>query len=277
MLPLFSVSGLLFFASLLLRAQTKPSVTRSQTSAGSLTEAKTTYESVCASCHGLDARGSERGPNIASRQEVVDKSDAQLVDILKHGKTSTGMPAFAAFGDARIAALVAYLRTLQGHGDEAPVPGDPANGKALFFGKAQCASCHMVGGQGGFFAHDLTSYAARMNADELRARIVNPDKDFDARRGTVTVFLADSSTLSGVVRSEDNFSLQLQTPDGAFHLLTKSEIRTQTYTGKSGMPLNYAATLSPAELNDLVSYLLRASRSKNKKSADEDFDDGDED
>jgi putative heme-binding domain-containing protein len=277
LIPLFSVCGVLFFASLLLRAQTKPGMAPSQTSAANLAEAKTTYESVCASCHGLDAQGSERGPNIASRQEVVDKSDAQLAEILKHGKTSTGMPAFAAFGDARIAALVAYLRTLLGHGDEGPVPGDPASGKALFFGKAQCASCHMVGGQGGFFAHDLTSYAARMNADEVRAKIVNPDKDFDTRRGTDTVILADSSKLSGVVRSEDNFSLQLQTPDGLFHLLTKSEIRTQTYAGKSGMPKDYGATLSPAELNDLVSYLLRASRSKNKKNADEDFDDGDED
>jgi putative heme-binding domain-containing protein len=207
----------------------------------------------------------------------VDKSDAELTKILKHGKTSTGMPAFAVFGDARIASLVAYLRTLQGHGGEAPLPGDPASGKALFYGKAQCANCHMVSGQGGFFARDLTSYAARMNADEVREKIVNPDKDFDARRGTVTVILVDSSTLSGVVRSEDNFSLQLQTPDGLFHLLTKSEIRTQTYAGKSGMPKDYGATLSPAELNDLVSYLLRASRSKNKKNADEDFDDGDED
>src|SRR5262245_40880759 len=49
-------------------------------------EAKQTYESVCAACHGLDARGSERGPDIASRPEVVLKTDAELRQILANGK-----------------------------------------------------------------------------------------------------------------------------------------------------------------------------------------------
>jgi putative heme-binding domain-containing protein len=134
----------------------------------------------------------------------------------------------------------------------------------------------MVSGQGGFFGQDLTSYASRMNADEVRNRITNPDKDLDARRGMVSVVLTDSSKFSGVARSEDNFSLQLQTADGVFHLLSKSEIRTQTYAGKSGMPSDYALTLSAAEMNDLISYLLRASKSKNVRNAENDLDDGDD-
>ena len=240
-------------------------------------QAKSTYESICASCHGLDGHGGERGPDIASRPEVADKKDAELAEILKNGKTAGGMPAFGGFGDTRIAGLVAYLRILQGRGGESPVPGDPANGKALFFGKAKCGNCHLAGGQGGFFAEDLTSYASRMNSSEVRAKILNPDKDLDPRRGMVNVVLADSSTLSGTVRNEDNFSLQLQTPDGVFHLLSKTDIRTQTYTGKSAMPTNYGSTLSPAEMDDLVSYLLRVSKSKNKKSEQNRLEDGDED
>lgn len=278
MLLLFSAACcVLSLAAILVNAQNKSGATPSDANTASRADAKSIYESVCASCHGLDARGSERGPNIASRQEVEDKSDAQLAEILKNGKTAAGMPAFAALGEDRIAALVAYLRSLQGLGDETPVPGNPANGKALFFGKAKCASCHMLSGQGGFFALDLTSYASRMNADELRSKILNPDKDLDARRGTVTVILADSSKLSGMVRSEDNFSLQLQAPDGVFHLVNKSDIKTQTYTGTTGMPSNYGSTLSSAELNDVVSYLLRASTSKNRQTAGDDLDDGDED
>lgn len=277
LIPFSTIFVILSFAAILLTAQGKSGVTASQVTVANRTEAKATYESVCASCHGLDAHGSERGPDIASRPEVVDKSDTQLVEILRNGKTAAGMPAFSALGDARIAALVAYLRTLQGHGDETPVPGDSASGKALFFGKAKCASCHMVGGQGGFFAQDLTSYASRMNADEVHARIVNPDKDLDARRGMVTVILADSSKFSGMVRGEDNFSLQLQTTDGVFHLLSKSDIRTQTYAGRTAMPSDYASTLSPKEMNDLVSYLLRASRSINRKNAEDNLEDGDED
>jgi hypothetical protein len=36
----------------------------------------------------------------------------------------------------------------------------------------------------------------------------------------------DGQNYSGRVRSEDNFSLQLQTLDGAFHLFMKSELRS---------------------------------------------------
>jgi hypothetical protein len=62
--------------------------------------------------------------------------------------------------------------------------------------------------------------------------------------------------------------------DGAFHLLSKAEIQTETYLGKSGMPLDYRSTLSSAELNDLVGYLRRASRSMNKKHTAAHSDDG---
>jgi cytochrome c oxidase cbb3-type subunit III len=239
-------------------------------------EAKTTYESVCAACHGLDARGGERGPNLATRPEVIQKSDKELFEILKNGRTAAGMPSFASFGADKLASLVAYLRTLQGQGKEEPLPGDPAAGKVLFYGKAKCADCHMIGGQGGFWGPELTSYAARMNADEVRGRIVHTGKDFDLRRGLVDVTLANSTTISGLVRNEDNFSLQLQTSDGVFHLLSKTDIKSKSYTGHSPMPSDYGSTLSAAELNDVVSYLLSASGSGNSKTKIRGPEDGDE-
>jgi len=243
---------------------------------GSQIEAKASFGSICASCHGLDARGGERGPDIASRPEVVHKTDAELTEILQSGKTASGMPAFSFLGPAKISALVAYLRTLQGRGSAASLPGNPTQGKMLFFGKANCGECHMVGGQGGFFARDLSVFAARLSAEEVRNKIFNPDKDLDPRRGMVAVVLADSSTISGVVRNEDNFSLQLQTPDGAFHLLNKSYIRSQTYAGKSAMPSNYGATLTAAELNDIVSYLLRTSAPQKRSEAENNSEDHDD-
>ena len=41
----------------------------------------------------------------------------------------------------------------------------------------------------------------------------------------VAVTTADGQTLTGVVRNEDNFSLQLQTTDGTLHLFAKSELQ----------------------------------------------------
>jgi cytochrome c oxidase cbb3-type subunit III len=257
-------------------AQQELPVTHSMAQAGNQEEAKSTYESVCAACHGLDARGSERGPNLATKAEVLQKSDKELIEILKDGRTAAGMPSFASYPPARLASLVAYLRLLQGQRGPEPLPGDPVLGKALFYGKAKCAECHMIGGQGGFWGPDLTTYAARMNADELRGRILHPGKDYDARRGLVEVTLANSTTLSGVVRNEDNFSLQLQTADGVFHLLSKSDIRSKTYLGSSPMPSDYGSLLSAVELNNLVSYLLRASGSGNANKPKGGLEDGDE-
>jgi cytochrome c oxidase cbb3-type subunit 3 len=257
---LTSVFCVLVLAAIALDAQNSPPATASKTNAAGLSEAKTAFNTACASCHGLDARGGERGPDLVSRPEVVRKTDAELLKILIDGKTAAGMPSFASFAPARLSGLVSYLRSLQGRSKMLPLPGDPVRGKALFFGKAKCAECHMIGGQGGFFGQDLTSYATRMTADDIRSVVVSPSKDLDPRRGLVTVILADSTTLSGMPRNEDNFSLQLQTPDGVFHLLNKSDIKDLTYTGRSAMPSDYGAILSPVELNDLVSYLLDTSR-----------------
>ena len=260
----------------MLRAQDKPSVRTSDASGTRQTEAAATFAGVCASCHGLDGRGGERGPDIVTQPDVSRKTDAELIKILRDGKTAAGMPSFASQGTTRLSALVAYLRMLQGSSKGAPLPGDAARGKALFYGAARCSQCHMVNGQGGFYGSDLTAYAARISADEVRAAILDPNRDLDPRRGLVTVSLADSTTLVGLLRNQDNFSLQLQTPDGVFHLMNKSDIGSLSYEGRSAMPSDYGAILSHAELNDLVSYLLRTSRSENTRKQKNYPEDGDE-
>jgi cytochrome c oxidase cbb3-type subunit III len=239
-------------------------------------QAKATFESVCASCHGLDGRGGERGPDLVSRAEVVRKSDAQLRKILQSGVPAAGMPAFASYGSTRLSALVTYLRDLQGGRKEVSLPGDPTHGKTLFFGKAKCSDCHIVRGQGGFFAEDLTAFAAGMSAEDIRTAIVRFNENLDPRRGLIAVTLADSTTLTGVARNEDNFSLQLQTADGTFHLLNKSEIQTLAYKGQSAMPADYEQSLSAVELNDLVSFLIEISRSARTQNAKPSFDDEDD-
>jgi len=266
LIPFFTCF-LLLVAAVGYGAQDTPRASSPGAGAAHLAEAKGVFESVCASCHGLDARGGGRGPDLVARPDAVRKTDAELLKIIRDGKVAEGMPSFASFGPAKLSVLVAYLRQLQGRDRRATLPGDPVRGKALFFGKAKCAECHSISGKGGFFGRDLTAYASNMAADQVRSAIVTPGKDLDPRRGLVTVTLADSTSLSGLPRNEDNFSLQLQTTDGTFHLLSKSEIRAMSYLGRSPMPSDYASTLSSAELNDLVSYFLRESGSENKPRA----------
>jgi hypothetical protein len=62
--------------------------------------------------------------------------------------------------------------------------------------------------------------------------------------------------IEGIVRDEDNFSVALQTRDGTYHLLKRSELQRVDYVTEPLMPPNYGSILSANEINGLISYLM---------------------
>jgi cytochrome c oxidase cbb3-type subunit III len=226
------------------------------------------FASTCAGCHGLDGKGGERAPNIADRPTVQRLSDAQIFRIVQNGIPGTGMPAFHSLERSQINALVAYLRVLQGAKKTvAALPGDPTRGKTVFFGKAKCSSCHMVAGEGGFIASDLSEYAATHQVSEIRDAIVKPASGNNGNVHLMTLTTHGGEKFVGRVRNEDNFSLQLQTLDGMFHFLSKSDIATRQSDSQTLMPTDYASTLSAAELDDVINYLTSVAGGKAKTAA----------
>jgi cytochrome c oxidase cbb3-type subunit III len=225
-----------------------------------------TFDAICASCHGLDGRGGERGPDIATRPEVLRLSDRDTLQILREGIPSGGMPAFASLGRAKLSALLEHLRALQGKGSAAAIPGDPQKGQSLFFGTARCSECHMVHGEGGFLSTDLSAYGGNLAPSEIRSAISNRAGSSEPRT-LVTATLRDGQVIEGIVRNEDNFSLQLQSVDGAFHLLKKSDIAKVEPHAKPLMPADYGSTLTPAQLDDLVGYLMTVARQTKSQSS----------
>ena len=217
------------------------------------------FSSNCAGCHGLDGRGGEHAPNIATVSTVQNLSDRDLIRIVHDGIQSAGMPGFGSrFNDGQIQAVVRYLRVLQGRQATVRLPGNAENGRAIFFGKAECSKCHAIDGKGGFIATDLSSYGGTHTAGEMERAITEPNKFLDPRQRAVVVVTRDGKKLSGVARNEDNFSLQLQTLDGAFHMLNKSELARLERQPRSIMPDDYGSKLSRGELNDLIRYLAAA-------------------
>ncbi len=148
------------------------------------------------------------------------------------------MPAFHSLESADIKAVVTYLRTLQGTKKAVKLPGDPKRGETIFFAKAGCSVCHMIAGKGGFIASDLSSYARTHAVEQMGKAITNPTPDSDHQARSVTATSRGGEKYVGIIRNEDNFSLQLQTLDGAFHFVAKSDL------------------VSPSELNDVISYLI---------------------
>jgi cytochrome c oxidase cbb3-type subunit 3 len=226
------------------------------------TRGKQTFASTCAGCHGLDGRGGERAPNIAERASVQRLSDAQISHIIENGVPGTGMPPFHSLAVSDVKAVVAYLRTLQGAKTTLKLPGDPNRGEAIFSGKAGCSGCHMVAGRGGFIASDLSTYAGTHTAEQIRDAISKPALSGDRQVRLVTATLRGGRKIAGRVRNEDNFSLQLQTLNGTFRSLAKSELEGLEYDSQPLMPSDYGSTLSTAELNDVIGYLTRAANAR---------------
>ncbi len=260
---LLSMALIVYAAPVL--AQTSPSPAVPDTSnAARLAEGRQTFSATCAACHGLDGHGGERGPDIASRQ-VQKHSDEELSRTVRNGISETGMPNFAFLGDAKIAGLISYLRVLQGTSAQLPMPGNPHKGEILFGGAAQCAQCHMARGAGGFIASDLSTFAAGISPADVRRAIVTLAPEGRQNRGKVLVTFANGSSQEVVVRNEDNFSLQLQSLDGTFHLVQKSEISAIRPSEQPLVHADYGKTLTPGQLDDLVSYLMHIAENEPPK------------
>ena len=247
---------------------------------GASREGRQIFASQCAACHGLDGKGGERAPDIATSVKTQRRSDEELFRIIQKGVPGTGMPAFASLSQEDTKSLIAHVRSLQGRVAEAALPGDDRKGRTLFHGKARCAQCHIVAGSGGYIAGDLTSYGAGKSVEDMRSAIVKPSSVGRAGGGRAELTTRDGRKYSGLLRNEDNFSVQLQTLDGAFHLFDKAELGNFRRIAEPLMPTDYGATLSAGELNDLISFLMASARETRnappKKAAhgdDEEYDD----
>jgi putative heme-binding domain-containing protein len=224
-----------------------------------------TFDSSCASCHGLDGRGGERAPDIATRPEIARLSDPELLKVLRSGIPEKGMPPFAALGSAKLTGLLSYIRFLQGKGTAVPVVGNTEKGKELYWGKAGCSECHMVNGAGGFLGPDLSKYGETHSVSEIHANIVKPEKIPGTRGHVAEITAKDGKMYSGLVRNEDNFSLQVLSLDGSFHLFSKSELVAINFRQEPLMPADYGSKLSAADLDALAAYLASLAHMKQKR------------
>src|ERR1035441_2081143 len=59
-----------------------------------LAEGKKLYDVQCQACHGEDAHGSDRAPELAGSRRLRSRSTAQIREIIRKGIPEGGMPAF---------------------------------------------------------------------------------------------------------------------------------------------------------------------------------------
>ena len=229
----------------------------------------------CALCHGLGARGGGRGPDLTRAHKRHGDSDADMFRNISQGIPGTAMPANGTNGqgvgmtDEEIWQIVAYLRSVQ-----VKVPaksiGNASHGKGLFYGDANCSSCHMVAGKGGRVGPDLTTIGTSRTIETLIESVRNPSrrlawglteptKEFPQEYETVEVVTADGQDIKGVTLNEDNFTLQLMDTAEHIHLLEKDKLRAIHKSRQSLMPIYNSSLLSDSDLHDIIAYLQSVS------------------
>ena len=229
-------------------------------------EGSSLFRANCSPCHGLNARGGGRGPDLTSGVWNHGGSDEAIFRTITSGVTGTQMPANQ-FEDGETWALVAYLRSV-GAGTHTPVAGDHTKGEAIFFGTGGCAQCHMVKGRGGRLGPDLTRVGSARSVAYLVDSIREPDKELSLgmvdpnnhygiplELETVTAVLPDGNRVIGVAMNEDAFSLQLLGRDQELHLFMKKDLREVQHERRSLMPAYTERMLSKEALQDLLAYL----------------------
>ena len=219
----------------------------------SLPDAARLYAQRCASCHGEDAAGSDRGPPLARSRRLRTRSTSEIHDIIQKG-TAAGMPPFPLPED-QLQALAVFVRSMNATAFDARPEGDAASGERFFFGKGQCASCHTAMGRGKPVGPDLSNIGRQLTPAELRRKLSNPNAQVSEGYTTVGVRLRDGKTVRGFARKETLHSLQLETMDGRLVLLADGEYEITGRDKTSAMPPLQATIEEERDLNAFLGRL----------------------
>ena len=209
------------------------------------------YAENCVGCHGADLQGTDQGPALKGNSRVREMSLRHLQNIIRGGVPKAGMPPFDLPADD-LDALATFVGSLNSVAAQSRVPGNPAAGEQIFFGKGDCGGCHMVSGRGRAIGPDLSNLANEKTVTEIESTLKSPSADITPGYELVTVRSRNGSTLRGFARSRSNFDIRVEDLQGKLHLLEESEIASIVEERQSAMPPVQA---SPADFQDLLAYL----------------------
>src|SRR5215471_6758646 len=180
----------------------------------------------CEVCHGKDARGTPRGPNLVRSLLVLsDRYGSKVGPYLRsqHPKLPSGK--ILEPTDTQVLLFSHYLRarvndTLRGSPIFKPgdvLVGDAKAGAAYFGGEGGCTKCHSATG-------DLAGIGSRISEPvNLQQRFLFPANAVGGRRGganrsgpgvRVTVTPASGPAVSGELVQMDDFTVTLRGEDG---------------------------------------------------------------
>jgi cytochrome c oxidase cbb3-type subunit III len=248
----------IFAAALALAAMTSIASAQSFTPPGA---GKALYDGLCQDCHGLNGTGDEA----PALNHALAADDMALHKIIRDGIAERGMPRVRRMTEEEVDALASYVREL-GRGGPVKLSGNADKGRAIYQ-RLDCATCHVIAGQGGVLGPELTKIGQRRAPNYLRQALLDP-ASVRPKGGQgillngfseylpVSVVARDGSETRGVRINEDSFTIQMRDANGKFYSFRKSEVTNiDKQFGRSMMP-SYKDRLNPSDTDDLVAYLF---------------------
>jgi quinoprotein glucose dehydrogenase len=134
--------------------------------------------------------------------------------------------------------------------------GDSAAGKKLFFERQDlaCMRCHKINSEGGDVGPDLSHVGSKYPREYILESILFPNKKIAPGFESVLVKLKDGSAHAGIVKSENDATIEINSAEDGVVKIDKSKIDSRT-PGLSPMPENIASMLSKRDLRDLIEFL----------------------
>ncbi|MBN9587624.1 MAG: PQQ-binding-like beta-propeller repeat protein [Alphaproteobacteria bacterium] len=223
------------------------------------------FNGTCASCHGDNGGGGDRGPALHDNPHLRTLDADGIAAIITNGQR--GMPSFASLPKAQIARLAAWIHSMNISGLQSAPPQQVASGEAYFFGAGGCSGCHMVHGRGASSGPDLSAIAARSTRAEMEKWLDNPTAMMgvksdpacpgwafcpDFQWAVQDVTLKSGEKLRGFARRQTEHQIALQTLKGEFRMLYAPQIASVVREKQSYMPVYHGST---EQRRDLLAYL----------------------
>lgn len=130
--------------------------------------------------------------------------------------------------------------------------GDSAKGKLI---AGLCMGCHLIQGQGGNLAPNISG-AATMGIEGLLRNIITPNAAMEAGYRTYRVELKNGDIVDAFFVSEDKDAVVVRLPGLPDRRIPKTEVRSARFIRRSLMPEGMLDALQPEMVTDLFAYLM---------------------
>ena len=133
--------------------------------------------------------------------------------------------------------------------------GSEEKGRAFYFGKATCSTCHTMPEGGGTLGPDLTSIQKDRSVHDIIEAIVYPSVSFVREYETYQI-TTKSGELRGIIKEQTPDMMLLETAPGTTIRVPMDDITAVEQLEVSMMPQGLDQILSEQEFSDLMAYLL---------------------